>query len=147
MFASVASAKVRPDVIAWWGGAQTGYLHVASRWFVATPLALVSTWDGDELSLVRNHHQLRAARKVDIAAGAAALDRALAPVAATLPSAGLGLYRVLDAGGRADEVFAHCRARGVLLRRFPGGRLGVVPALDQAEAVAERLGEALAGLR
>src|SRR5205085_10827022 len=39
-FAAGASG-LRPDVIAWWGGAQTGYLHVASRWFVATPLALV----------------------------------------------------------------------------------------------------------
>jgi hypothetical protein len=44
-------------------------------------------------------------------------------------------------------VFAHCRDRGVILRRFPGGRLGVVPALDQGVAVGERLGEALAGLR
>ncbi len=145
-FASGASG-LRPDVLAWWGGAQTGYLHVASRWFVATPLALVSTWDGDELSLVRNHHQLRAARHVDVAAGAAALDAALTPLAATLPAAGLGLYRVIDAGERADAVFAFCRDRGVLLRRFPGGRLGVVPALDQAVAVGERLGAALAELR
>lgn len=144
-FASSA-AGLRPDILAWWGGAQTGYLHVASRWFVATPLALVSTWDGDELSLVRNHHQLRAARGLDVAAGAAALDAALAPAAPRLPSAGLGLYRVIEAGARADEVFAHCRARGVLLRRFPGGRLGVVPALDQAVAVAARLGAALAEL-
>lgn len=141
MFASSASAAVRPDVIAWWGGGQTGYLHVASRWFVSTPLALVSTWDGDELSLVRNHHQLRAARKVDVAAGAAALDRALAR--SPVPVAGLGLYRVLDAGERADALFAHCRDRGVVLRRFPAGRLGVIPALDQAVAVAERLAAAL----
>jgi hypothetical protein len=142
-FAAGASG-LRPDVIAWWGGAQTGYLHVASRWFVATPLALVSTWDGDELSLVRNHHQLRAARHVDVAAGAAALDAALAPVGHALPSAGLGLYRVIDAGERAEAVFAHCRDRGVVLRRFPGGRLGVVPAMDQAVAVGERLQAALA---
>ncbi len=145
-FASGASG-LRPDVIAWWGGAQTGYLHVASRWFVATPLALVSTWDGDELSLVRNHHQLRAARHLDAAAGSAALDRALAPAAAMLPASGLGLYRVIEAGDRADAVYAHCRDHGVVLRRFPGGRLGVVPALDQAVAVAERLGAALAELR
>ena len=145
MFASEASARVRPDVIAWWGGGQTGYLHVASRWFINTPLALVSTWDGDELSLVRNHHQLRAARHVDIAAGSAALDRALA--ASPVPSAGLGLYRVLDAGERFEQVFSHCRERGVVLRRFPGNRLGIVPALDQAVEVAARLGTALAELR
>jgi hypothetical protein len=143
-FASGA-AGLRPDVIAWWGGAQTGYLHVASRWFVATPLALVSTWDGDELSLVRNHHQLRAARHVDVAAGAAALDAALAPVGHKLPSSGLGLYRVIDAGDKAEDLFVHCRNHGVVLRRFPGGRLGVVPTLDQAVVVGERLHAALAG--
>jgi hypothetical protein len=89
---------------------------------------------------------LRAARHVDVAAGAAALDAALAPVGHKLPSSGLGLYRVIEAGDQADAVFAHCRDRGVVLRRFPGGRLAVVPALDQAVAVGERLRAALAEL-
>jgi len=135
----------RPDVLAWWGGGQTGFLHVASKWFIATPLALVSTWDGDELSLVRNQHQLRAARRLDIAAGSAALDRALAGTA--IASYGLGLYRVLHAGAAADRLHAHCAERGVMLRRFPAGRLGVVPALDQGELVADQLGRALADWR
>ena len=139
-------AGPRPDVLAWWGGGQTGYLHVASKWFNAAPLALVSTWDGDELSLVRNHHQLRAARKLDVTGAGAALDRALA--AGRVPHAGLGLYRVLDPGaGAADALHAHVAARGVTLRKFPGGRLGVVPTLDQAAQVAERLGAALADWR
>jgi hypothetical protein len=43
-------------------------------------------------------------------------------------------------------VYAHCRDRGVVLRRYPGGRLAVVPALDQAVAVGERLQAALAEL-
>ena len=132
----------RPDILAWWSGGQTGFLHVASKWFIATPLALVSTWDGDELSLVRSHHQLRAARRLDIVTASAALDQALA--AAAVPSFGLGLYRVLHAGDAADRLFTHCDERGVTLRRFPAGRLGVVPALDQGTHVAELLGAALA---
>src|SRR6185369_5402050 len=79
-----------PDVLAWWGGGQTGYLHTSARWFVPGPLTLVSTWDGDELSLVRQHHQLRAARHLDVAAGGRALEAALPG------SHGLGAYRVLD---------------------------------------------------
>ncbi len=60
---------------------------------------LVSTWDGDELSLVRQHHYLRAARQLDIAGSAprAALERALARACR---SSGLGAYRVIDAGDR-----------------------------------------------
>src|SRR5690606_8901578 len=108
VFASPA-AGLRPDVLGWWGGAQTGYLHVGSRWFVPTPLALVSTWDGDELSLVRNQHQLRAARHLDIAAGVAALERALA--GSRWAHAGLGLYRVVSTASDADAEALWARAK------------------------------------
>jgi acetylornithine/succinyldiaminopimelate/putrescine aminotransferase len=126
----------RPDVLTWWGGGQTGYLHVASRWLVATALTLVSTWDGDELSLVRNHHQLRAARAIDIAAGSRALDEALAGRNAH----GLGLYRVLDGN---DTLARGLTARGISVRVLPSGKLAIIPALDAAVEAATRLGAAL----
>src|SRR5262249_62377824 len=84
-----------------WGGGQTGYLHCAPRWFVPGPLTLVSTWDGDELSLIRQHHQLRAARRLDVAGAAAALDQALGHAPRPVTSAGIGAYRVIDAGAMA----------------------------------------------
>ena len=132
-----------PDVLAWWGGGQTGYLHVAARWFVSAPLTLVSTWDGDELSLIRQHHQLRAARALDVAGAAAALDDALARLPAGATAAGLGAYRVISAGERAGAIAAALEERGLAVRAWPGGRLGVVPALDQLEPAAAALGAAL----
>ncbi|HEU0029326.1 MAG TPA: aldehyde dehydrogenase family protein [Kofleriaceae bacterium] len=132
-----------PDVLVWWGGGQTGYLHTAPRWFVGSPLTLVSTWDGDELSLIRQHHQLRAARQLDVAAASAALDHALANVT----SAGLGAYRVIDAGAKAAAVADTLADRGIAVRRFPNGRLGIIPALDQIEPAAHALGAALRELR
>ncbi len=137
-FLSPAAGLV-PDVLAWWGGGQTGYVHCASRWFVPGPLTLVSTWDGDELSLIRQHHQLRAARQLDIAGASAALDQALAGTRAS----GLGAYRVIDAGAQAAELAGTLEERGLAVRRFPGGRLGIIPALDQIEAAAQALGAAL----
>ena len=128
-----------PDVLAWWGGGQTGYLHVAPRWFIGSPLTLVSTWDGDELSLVRQHHQLRAARGLDIAGASAALDAALG----TVTSAGLGAYRVIEAGAMASSLAAALAERGIAVRRFPNQHLGIIPALDQIEAAAHALGTAL----
>ncbi len=125
-----------PDVLVWWGGGQTGYLHCSARWYVGTPLTLVSTWDGDELSLIRQHHQLRAARHLDLAPGIAALDAALANV----PSAGLGAYRVISAGDKAAALAEQLADRGLVVRRFPGGRLGIIPALDQVEAAARAMG-------
>ena len=137
-FLSTAVGLV-PDVLVWWGGGQTGYLHCATRWFIASPLTLVSTWDGDELSLIRQHHYLRAARHLDLAGAAAALDHALSPVT----SAGLGAYRVIDAGPRSAALAAALIDRGIAVRRFPNGRLGVIPALDQVAAAAHALGVAL----
>jgi RHH-type proline utilization regulon transcriptional repressor/proline dehydrogenase/delta 1-pyrroline-5-carboxylate dehydrogenase len=127
-----------PDVLAWWGGGQTGYLHTSARWFVPGPLTLVSTWDGDELSLIRQHHQLRAARHVDVAAGSRALDDALA--AMRVSARGLGAYRVVDGAAELADTLAH---HGIAVRRFPNGALGIIPALDQIEAAATALKEAV----
>jgi 4-aminobutyrate aminotransferase-like enzyme len=137
-FLSTAAGLV-PDVLAWWGGGQTGYLHCATRWFIASPLTLVSTWDGDELSLIRQHHQLRAARQLDLTTAIAALDQALAPVAST----GMGAYRVIDAGAKAIALADALVERGIAVRRFPRGRLGIIPALDRIDAAAHALGAAL----
>ncbi|MEZ4359975.1 MAG: aldehyde dehydrogenase family protein [Kofleriaceae bacterium] len=137
-----------PDVLTWWPGGQTGYVHCQSRWFVPGPLTLVSTWDGDELSLIRQHHHLRAARAFELAPAIAALDRAMARLAERgLPSAGAGLYRVVSAGERAPALVAQLDAAGLRTRALPLGRVVVAPALDQAEAAAEALGAALAEVR
>jgi hypothetical protein len=125
-----------PDVLAWWGGGQTGYLHTTARWFVSKPLTLVSTWDGDELSLIRQHHQLRAARSIDIAAKSRALDEALA--ALKLTAQGVGAYRVIEGGKALADSLAD---RGIAVRQFPNGKVAIIPALDQIEAAAAALRE------
>ncbi|HSD87435.1 MAG TPA: aldehyde dehydrogenase family protein [Kofleriaceae bacterium] len=134
-FASHAIGLV-PDALTWWGGGQTGYVHTSTRWFVPGPLTLVSTWDGDELSLVRQHHQLRAARHLDVAAGARAIEAALGE----FPSSGLGAYRVVDGNKELLESLAE---HHIGVRQFPNGKLGIIPALDQLDAAAAALREAL----
>jgi 4-aminobutyrate aminotransferase-like enzyme len=142
-FASSAWAEM-PDVLAWWGGAQTGYIHTNARYRVAKPLAMVSTWDGDELSLVREHHQLRAARTRDLSKAAAAWDLALQPaIDAGMRVRGRGLYRVIAAGARGDELHAALLAEGVDLQKFPGGHLAAIPCLDSALSDAEACKTAL----
>jgi acyl-CoA reductase-like NAD-dependent aldehyde dehydrogenase/4-aminobutyrate aminotransferase-like enzyme/GNAT superfamily N-acetyltransferase len=145
---AVSGQSFLPDVVAWWGGAQNGYMHVSPALFVRDPLTFVSTWDGDELSMVREYHQLRAARRMELAPAIAELDEVLAQARRRgLPGAGLGLYRVLDAGARAPEVeesLARHRLRG---RRLPGGRLALLPGLDEAALAVRALGQALAEVR
>jgi 4-aminobutyrate aminotransferase-like enzyme len=137
-FAS-SGLPVSPDLLLWWGGAQTGYIHVATRWRAAEPLMMVSTWDGDELSLVREHHQLRAARHIDVAAAARALDDALAR-APHLNPRGLGLYRVIDGDAALASSLLDV---GVRLRALPNGCLAIAPPLDAAEEAAAALARAL----
>ncbi len=124
-FASTA-LPMTPDLLCWWGGGQTGFVHLQRRYFIDKPLMMVSTWDGDELSLVRLHHQLRAARLLDLAPAIAATNAALSGV----DHAGAGLYRVLDS---APEI------PGVLLRPLPGGKALFAPPLDRALDAAKRL--------
>jgi acyl-CoA reductase-like NAD-dependent aldehyde dehydrogenase/4-aminobutyrate aminotransferase-like enzyme len=132
-----------PDVLAWWGGAQTGYLHCAPKWFIGTPLTLVSTWDGDELSLVRQHHYLRAARKIDVTAASSAFEAALTPLGKVH---GLGAYRVVDAGERAHAIATGLADRGIAVRRFPNDRIAIIPALDQLDTAAAALAAAVKDL-
>jgi 4-aminobutyrate aminotransferase-like enzyme/GNAT superfamily N-acetyltransferase len=136
-----AALPRRPDVLLWWAGGQVACVHVGARHYVAAPLALVSTWDGDELSLVRLHHQLRTARRLDLAAGVAALEAALAPLG---PVLGLGLYRVVEAGERAAAIAAGLADCGVRVGELPGGRLAFAPPLDRAQSDAAALARALA---
>jgi RHH-type transcriptional regulator, proline utilization regulon repressor / proline dehydrogenase / delta 1-pyrroline-5-carboxylate dehydrogenase len=140
-FAS-AALGVTPDVMMWWCGGQTGYLHCTPRWFVGTPLALVSTWDGDELSLIRQHHQLRAARHLDIASSAWDDATALAKQHG-MAASGLGAYRVISAGARASAIATALSERGLPVRRFPGDGIALIPALNQSAAAASALASAL----
>ena len=135
-----------PDVMMWWGGGQTGYIHVNTRYRVAGPLMMVSTWDGDELSLVREHHQLRALRRLDVPSLASKMDGALSKLGKPFVARGRGLYRVLQAGDKADEVETAFAKQGLLTRRFPGGRFAIAPPLDRAEESAKRIKKAIESL-
>ncbi|MFK7985215.1 MAG: aldehyde dehydrogenase family protein [Sandaracinaceae bacterium] len=128
-----------PNQRIWWAGGQLGFVHTDAAYQIDKAFTLVSTWDGDELSLVQAHHQLRAARSIDVASASAALDEALS----TVSSRGLGLYRVIQAGDDADRIASGLLADGIRVARFPAGHLGVAPPLDTALEHAAALGASL----
>ena len=122
----------RPDVRVWWAGGQLGVMQVATEHRVAAPLTLVSTWDGDELSLVRLHHQLRAIRRMDRGAVVRRLETALAPAEkAGLEVGGLGAYRTVtglpDPAAFARRLF---ETAGVRVRVLPHGVVVFAPPWD-----------------
>lgn len=90
------------------------------------------------------HHQLRASRTIDVAAGGAALDAALASVRERgMEVRGAGLYRVIAAGDRAAAIADALRAKKIVVRRYAKGHLAIAPALDRAVEHAQLLGAAL----
>jgi hypothetical protein len=85
----------------------------------------VSTWDGDELSLVRTHYVQRAARALALAP---ACDR-FAALCARHGARGLGGYQVLPR--EAAAIVKQLADRGIRCRRFPDGAAALIPALDE----------------
>jgi acetylornithine/succinyldiaminopimelate/putrescine aminotransferase len=135
--------------VLWYPGGQIGHIFVVDRYYIKKPLVLISTWDGDELSAIRTHEHLRAARKLDLAAAAAALDASLTAAFAGLPGArlgGLGLYRTItlaDADA-AEAVYQACLHHGLQLGRGLPDTLIAAPALDAGPLLGAALRDMLA---
>ena len=143
-----ASSDLRflPDLLCWFGGGQVGFVHTNDRFWVNTPFAMASTWDGDELSLLRVVHHLRSARRLDLKPANQALRSALMPAQDRgLTVRGVGLYRVIETGN-AREFRDRLAKAGLKLTLISENRLIVAPPLDDAEVYANRLGEALGNL-
>ena len=127
-----------PDLLWWWPGGQLGIIHVSGDCHVPKPLAMASTWDGDELSLIRVHHQLRAARSIDVAAATARLEAALDT---TDNVTGIGLYRIVS----GDEIVHRLATHDILTGVLDSNRTVLAPALTFDDTDAERLRRALGG--
>ncbi|HXW60209.1 MAG TPA: hypothetical protein VEK06_01605, partial [Myxococcota bacterium] len=51
---------VKPNMIWWFCGGQLGHVMVDDQYFVEKPLTLISTWDGDDMSMARTYEHLLA---------------------------------------------------------------------------------------
>ncbi len=142
------TGALTPDLVVWYAGGQVGFVHVTGEFHVPTPLTMVSTWDGDELSLLRAHHRLRAAReahRVGLDELEGALDAAFAPLRNDgVDVRGRGLLRVADLGESAADLAARLRRAGHRVGLSPGGALVVAPPLDVELEAIEAFGESLA---
>jgi acetylornithine/succinyldiaminopimelate/putrescine aminotransferase len=125
-----------PNLVLWYPGGQLGQIFVDSRWWIGTPLMLISTWDGDELSLIRTHEHLRVGHRLRLDTTISALDDLVHEGAARLGVGarvgGMGLYRTLSFPdpARMRAVHDRCRAVGLRLGRGLPDTLTFVPALN-----------------
>ena len=138
-------APLKPNIILWYAGAQLGHVFVDDKHWVSKPLTLISTWDGDEISMLRSRHHLLEARHLlkegHGAAFARALEEALrssaSPSLRALPGKrkGGGLWQVLDLGDepKADALRKAAWRRGLRLGKGLPGHVIIAPPLSLGE--------------
>ncbi|MFO7565712.1 MAG: aminotransferase class III-fold pyridoxal phosphate-dependent enzyme [Enhygromyxa sp.] len=144
-----------PNLVLWYPGGQLGQIFIDSRHWIGAPLQLISTWDGDELSLIRTHEHLRAAHRLQLEPAIDALGDLVHEASDRAGSSrvgGLGLYRTLSLGdpARAEAVRERARAGNLLLGRGLPDTLVLAPPLDVSPAairgpIRAALLEAIAG--
>jgi len=130
--------SVVPDMVLWYPGGQLGNIFVNDRYWVGKPLTLISTWDGDEVSMMRTHEHLRAAHKLGpgpLVAAGDALGRLLGEVASKVEGVrvgGMGLYRTLSfpTPELADRFHAHALTTKIRFGRGLPGVLVAAPTLS-----------------
>jgi acyl-CoA reductase-like NAD-dependent aldehyde dehydrogenase/4-aminobutyrate aminotransferase-like enzyme len=122
-----------PDILLWWGGGQLGMIHLGHDFWVPEPLAMASTWDGDELSLIRVYHHLRTARTLDLNKAVEAWEEVMGLLGENkmIEAGGRGLYRTLSGPG-VEALGKKLDAMGIQAHQFPNGVMPLIPRLDCA---------------
>lgn len=120
------SLPVRFDAVWWFPGGQLGMAFLSDDWYVPEGLVLISTWDGDELSLLRLTWELRAARSLPIAATSAALRAQLERLG---PVTGEGLYLAVRTP-QAGRLLRDMAARDIFFEQTAQGALLCAPPLN-----------------
>ncbi|NUN14040.1 MAG: aminotransferase class III-fold pyridoxal phosphate-dependent enzyme [Myxococcales bacterium] len=129
---------VVPDMVLWFGGGQLGHIFVSETLYVDTPLELISTWDGDELSALRCLWELRVARHEPVRERGEVLWHALRGVWRRLKITGglygEGLYVAVDVRGVSGVELQSALARHqIFVGLGRNNRVLVVPPLSVSE--------------
>lgn len=149
----------KPNVVLWYTGGQLGHIFADDAHYVPKPLTLISTWDGDEISIIRARHHLLEARALLSSQKAAAFAEQFTLMTATtarhtvnrspVHHLGAGLWQVLDVGSeeRAASLRKYSASLGLHVGRGLSGRIIVAPPIcvsdEHMQLGLERLGKAL----
>jgi GNAT superfamily N-acetyltransferase len=118
-------------LLAWWPGGQTGFLHTNETYFIAKPLMMVSTWDGDELSMIRFHHNSMATLSADTSSHRKQHKLVYDKIRTlNLELKGIGSHRLLVGGAAAHPFVDCCRQDGLELKAFANGLISLALPFD-----------------
>lgn len=121
---------LRPDVLFYFPGGQLGLTYLADGSYVPDKLTLISTWDGDEVSLTRLLWEVRALETCDLAGASRLLEGVLSKLG-SVEGAGLARSVEVEAPGR---LIRFLRERGISITQTACGALKFVPHLNISDS-------------
>jgi 4-aminobutyrate aminotransferase-like enzyme len=134
--------EIAPDAVFYYPSGQLGLTFLSDDTYVPDKLTLISTWDGDEVSLTRLLWELRVVSGLDLESAASRLAEAIRPLGKL---DGLGLFRTVarpDARALRDKL----REAGFDVGITSDGSLRFVPGLNVSVEELGRLGETIHGV-
>ncbi len=133
------SLTTKANMVWWYTGAQLGHVFVDDHYFVEKPLTLISTWDGDELSIARAYHYLVAASKIDYTA-MNEFSRELRAISGTERHRGMGSWHALKPQRMSSkEAKNQGHAAGIVLGKGFDDWLMLCPRSDSSVASYKKL--------
>ncbi len=126
------SLMVKPNMVWWYAGAQLGHVFVDHDYYVSTPLTLISTWDGDEISMKRTYQHLRVAHECLKTKHAAYFENLLSQMDWSWRRHGQGLWHVLTMKNQeqCQEVLKKAAALGLQLGKSGNHRIVINPPIN-----------------
>jgi 4-aminobutyrate aminotransferase-like enzyme len=126
------SLSVKANMVLWYTGGQLGHVFVDDQYFVEKPLTLISTWDGDEISMTRAYHHLLKASTLALTPHIQRFAQDMTSMGAK----GIGCWQGIPCSSEQAllQAIKAAKSAGVLLGRGFDNTLMICPKPDFSES-------------
>lgn len=130
--------SIKPNMMWWYTGGQLGHVFVDDQYYVDKPLTLISTWDGDDISILRSYNNLKHLvsydKKIDFYETLKKEFSALSPH-------GMGNWCsvTIQDPKKLDSFLFLAQQNGVLFAKGYENRLMICPPLDLSDDKKEKI--------
>ena len=137
------SLSIKPDAIWYYTGGQLGHIFVNDQYFVEKPLTLISTWDGDDISIARSYHNMLLASSIAFRKNLHFFENEFNKL--SIESHGMGCWHSvkLESEKAMQLAIAAAREKGLLFGNGFSNSLMVCPKPDFSQEQMEKILEHL----